>query len=281
MKKQIKNRIITTGLMMALGISLLAGAGSTEAYAASRQNSNDTVGSILLSATPEIKISYNKRGNVTTLKGLNTEGRGLLTKDFSYKGDSCETVVKELIGRMDNEGYLDATTHNQRRNIILKLYKNSQLPADDFLDSVASAARKELTDRKLTSRVITVDADDYEPNYKDKEYINYETAKKIIKDQLNLNNIKFLEQDYDIDDGVYELEFTADGIEYECEILASTGKIIKVERDDDRYDDDRYDDDRYDDDRYDDDRYDDDRYDDDDDDDRYDDDDDDDDRYDD
>ena len=116
----------------------------------------------------------------------------------------------------------------------------------------------------------------------------------------------------------YEIEFNADGFEYEYEIDAQTKKVVRsVDRDDDDDDDDRkntqsssgsssssssnsgssssqgttnrqpsssnnnnrYDDDRYDDDRYDDDRYDDDRYDDD----RYDDDDDDrydDDRYD-
>ena len=154
------------------------------------------------------------------------------------------------------------------------------------------------------------------------------TSKYITRDEaLNIalsnakkakNEVSELEVEFGYEDGrlTYEIEFNADGFEYEYEIDAQTKKVVRsVDRDDDDDDDDRkntqssssssnsgssssqgttnrqpsssnnnnrYDDDRYDDDRYDDDRYDDDRYDDDDDD-RYDDDrydDDDDDRYD-
>ena len=158
------------------------------------------------------------------------------------------------------------------------------------------------------------------------------TSKYITRDEaLNIalsnakkakNEVSGLEVEFGYEDGrlTYEIEFNADGFEYEYEIDAQTKKVVRsVDRDDDDDDDrkntqsssgsssssssnsgssssqgttnrqpsssnnnNRYDDDRYDDDRYDDDRYDDDRYDDDDDD-RYDDDrydDDDDDRYD-
>ena len=153
------------------------------------------------------------------------------------------------------------------------------------------------------------------------------TSKYITRDEaLNIalsnakkakNEVSGLEVEFGYEDGrlTYEIEFNADGFEYEYEIDAQTKKVVRsVDRDDDDDDDrkntqsssgsssssssnsgssssqgttnrqpsssnnnNRYDDDRYDDDRYDDDRYDDD------DDDRYDDDrydDDDDDRYD-
>ena len=156
------------------------------------------------------------------------------------------------------------------------------------------------------------------------------TSKYITRDEaLNIalsnakkakNEVSGLEVEFGYEDGrlTYEIEFNADGFEYEYEIDAQTKKVDDDRKNtqsssgsssssssnsgssssqgttnrqpsssnnNNRYDDDRYDDDRYDDDRYDDDdddRYDDDRYDDDDDD-RYDDDrydDDDDDRYD-
>lgn len=75
---------------------------------------------------------------------------------------------------------------------------------------------------------------------------------------------KKLKAKLDRDDGVYEVEFTAGGVEYEYEIDAATGAVRSYngEPDDSRYDDDYDDDDdRYDDDDCDDD---DDRYDDDD-----------------
>lgn len=251
MKKCLTSKIFAAGLMMALSTTLLAGTITSEAYAATsqtRQDSRKTVGSILLSASPELKISYNKRGNVTTIKGLNKDGRDLLKNYSNYEDDSCETVVADLIGLMDDGGYLDTTVHGRKNNVVIKLSKHSQLPDDYFFDDVASAARREISDRRLDLRVISVDSDDFEPNYKDQEFINYETAKKIVKDQLNKSNITFHENDYDIDDGVYELEFTLDGVRYECDVNASTGKISNMKLDDDDKDDIRdRDDDRYDD----------------------------------
>ena len=61
--------------------------------------------------------------------------------------------------------------------------------------------------------------------------------------------MQFVEKDYDLDDGDYEVEFILDGVEYEYEVDAYTGKVKEVDidhRDDDRYDDDW--DDRFDDD---------------------------------
>ena len=76
----------------------------------------------------------------------------------------------------------------------------------------------------------------------------------------------FTEQECELDDGVYELEFTAGKFEYDVEVNAYTGKVIKADYEnnhdwdnlrDDRWDDDRDnswdDDDRWDDDRFDDD----------------------------
>ena len=114
---------------------------------------------------------------------------------------------------------------------------------------------------------------------------------------VSSSSVSGCRSELDYDDGVntYELKFRSGGYEYEYEINAKTGAVIKAEKeyhgsggtgsgksqssgrgspdnahekydddDDDRYDDDRYDDDRYDNDRYDNDRDDDDRDDDDD-----------------
>ena len=94
-------------------------------------------------------------------------------------------------------------------------------------------------------------------------------VQRLIENHLGRSDFQILERSYD--DGEYEIEFVLDGVKYEYEIDAATGRIREVDRDE-HWDDDRYDDDwddRYDDDwddRYDDDRYDDDwddRYDDD------------------
>lgn len=77
-----------------------------------------------------------------------------------------------------------------------------------------------------------------------KKVISIETAKELALKEMNVKDAVFTEQDYESDDGVYELEFTVGNIEYEVDVNAYTGKVIKADherhhgRDDRRWDDD-------------------------------------------
>ena len=72
--------------------------------------------------------------------------------------------------------------------------------------------------------------------------VDYDTAVKIAADHLgcDVSDLKVIERDYD--DGKYELDILVGDVKYEYEIGASSGKVLKAERDrrdwDDRYDDD-------------------------------------------
>src|SRR5699024_8396293 len=65
--------------------------------------------------------------------------------------------------------------------------------------------------------------------------ISLEEAKKIALDHagVKVEDVHFEDQELDRDDGVelYELEFYIDGYEYEYDIHAKTGEILKHERD--------------------------------------------------
>ncbi len=69
------------------------------------------------------------------------------------------------------------------------------------------------------------------------EYIGIEKAKEIALTHAGLGNTVFVDGDLDLDGGraVYELDFEAGGIEYEYDIDAVTGEILRShsERDDD------------------------------------------------
>ena len=79
--------------------------------------------------------------------------------------------------------------------------------------------------------------DDYDPAYaKDGEpspYITLEKAQEIALTQANVNaaNAVFDDREFDHDDGtpIFELEFTANGNEYEYDIHAVTGKVVRAE----------------------------------------------------
>lgn len=273
----MKTKKRSTMMIMAavMGLMVAAGSGARSFEAAAQTTSKvyevgkDAAGSILLSMEPQIRVTYDSRGKVLTVKGLNEEGRRVVRAyTDSYKGRNCKTVINELVQEIYDAGYFDTAVGGKTRNIVVKLEKGSKYPNNDFLDDVEKEVRRVVRDNKIDSSVVVLDKSDYLDN----GYIGLEKAKEIVLAQLHLSEAQFTDQEYDLEDGVYELEFTVGGVEYEYEVDAVTGKVMKAdyERNDDWHDYDR--DDRYDDDRYDDDRYDDDRYDDDDDNDRYDDD---------
>ena len=69
--------------------------------------------------------------------------------------------------------------------------------------------------------------------YKRQPYITLEKAQEIALTQANVNaaNAVFDDREFDHDDGtpIFELEFTANGNEYEYDIHAVTGKVVRAE----------------------------------------------------
>ena len=217
--------------------------------AVSPQEPASAVGTVLLSVNPEIEMDDDDAGNVVALTGRNQEAQTLLTSYTGYQGRPCTQVVGELVDEIHALGYFDATVGGHEKNIILKLERGSAYPSEQFLNELAEAVRLVVEADRIGSKPVMVDQDDYDDTYGDKGYINASAAESILAQQLGRNDLQFVEKEYDLDDGEYEVEFVLDGVEYEYEVNAYTGKVTEV--DVDRQDDDRYDDDW--DDRYDDD----------------------------
>ena len=70
-------------------------------------------------------------------------------------------------------------------------------------------------------------------------YITLEDARQIALDKagISADNVRWEDKEFDLDDGtpVYELEFSKDGTEYDCDVHAITGKVLDFdsEREDD------------------------------------------------
>ena len=243
-----------------------APAGASPAAAAAQE---ERAGALLLSVNPAIEMEYDTAGDVLALTGLNDDARSVLKGYDSYYGRPVSDVAAELVGEIDEGGYFDAEIAGHERNIVLKLERGSEHP-EGFLTEVETAVRDAVSSRGVASKPVALDEDDYDARYADRGYISAEAAERLVAEQTGISGENFVVKEYEIDDGDYEIEAIVDGVEYEFEVDAYTGRVTEVERDDgdDRYDDDRYGDDWYDDDRWDDDDwYDDDDWDDDDDDD--------------
>lgn len=236
-----------------------------------REKSTDAkIGAVTLSINPEIKIEYDKNGNVTNLVGINDDGKVVVQNLANYENKDCNEVLNQLVKEIYNKGYFEKEIDGNDRNIVLKLEPNSKLPNDRFLEDLENSVSNASNELKLNSKIIEIDKDDFDEKYAtDKapsNYISLEKAKEIALAQAGINSsqAKFTEKDFDFEKNVpvYDLEFIANNIKYEYNIDAITGKVVSAEHEniladnkDDIYDnddaDDKYDDDRYDDDRYD------------------------------
>ena len=222
-----------------------------------------SAGTLLLSVNPAIELDYDMSGDVVALNGLNADGRAVLEGYSGYEGRPAEAVAAELVGEIDAAGYFDTTVAGNERNIVLKLERGSESP-DGFLTGVEQAVRQAVSERGGSSRPVAIGEDDYSDDYADRGYISSSAAERLVATQAGVSNPQFVVKEYELDDGDYEVELIIDGVEYEYEVDAYTGRVTEVERDDDAYGDDDWYDDGWDDDDWDDDDWDDDDWDDDD-----------------
>ena len=220
--------------MAALSLALLTGCGTTdteETAAAGFSGESQTAGTLLLSVNPEIEVTYDDQGNVTALTAMNQEGEAILASYTDFEGKSCKVVVSELVAAINQAGYFDITIDGHEKNIVLKVERGSRYPSDDFLTELTAAIQALVEADKIGSRTVLLDEDDYDDVYGDKGYISAEAAQNLLAAQLERDDLQFVEKEYDLDDGDYEVEFVLDGVEYEYEVNAVTGKVTEVEVD--------------------------------------------------
>ena len=255
MKKKIRTKLFGLTLTAALALAALTACGNPPSTAplpetpstaaslseeASSNSDNSSIGTVLLSVNPEIEMDDNGLGNVVALTGRNQDARTLLASYTGYEGRPCTEVVGELVDEIHARGYFDTTVGGHEKNIILKLERGSAYPNDQFLNELADAVRVVVAADQIGSQPVTLDQDDYDDAYGDKGYINASAAQNILSTQLGRDDIQFLEKEYDLEDGEYEVEFLLDGVKYEYEVDAYTGKVIEMDAGFQDYDDTDY-----------------------------------------
>ncbi len=224
-----------------VAVSMIFAACSPSVTDTGRNNSipeSGSVGTILLSVNPEIEIDYNNKGIVIEIEGKNDEGKKIVAGYKDFSGKSCEQVTQELVQKIYDSGYIVNDAEGNPKNIIVKLEEGSKYPSEEFLQAVAQSVRSVVSNQGSKSNTMVISNKDLDKN----GLIGLEKAKEIVLAQLGFPEAEFTEKEYELDDGKYELEFKVNGIEYDYEVDARTGKILKIDIDDDRYDKD-YDDD--------------------------------------
>ncbi len=269
MKNNMLSKLILAALTATLTVSMASCAqnavseSSLQPESVEQQQVVSAAGTLLLSVNPEIEVEYDKQGLVLEIEGLNDDGKSVISQYQDYQGKACAEVVRELVQQIHQGGYFENQLAGHTRNIVVKLEDGSVCPNGEFLEEVADGVREAVNQIGISSVPMMVGTDDLD----DQGRIGTAKARELALNQMGLTDAVFSEGEYELDDGIYELEFTADGVEYEYEVDAITGKVLEADydrnddwhawNDDDQYDDDwddQYDDDWDDeDDQYDDD----------------------------
>ena len=231
--KHKKKLLSAVASMACMSVLLLSGCGTDPSDGAALSES----GTLILSVNPEIEITYDSEGKVTAFTGVNEDGEGIVASYPDYVGKECDVVLQDLIIEINEAGYFTEEVDGHKKNIVLQLEPGSILPEDDFLANMSASTQQAVSDLSLGSQILMIDDDDYDPAYaKDgspSPYITLAKAQEIALAQANVSaaDAVFEDKEFDHDDGtpVFELEFTANGVEYEYDVHAVSGKVIQAQ----------------------------------------------------
>ena len=231
-KKNISMKALGLTLSAAFAV-LLAGCGAQTSSQTESGSASDltvagktTAGTLLLSVNPEIEIGYDEKGRVQAVEGVNDDGKAVVVGYTDFEGKTSTEVVNELVEKIYDGGYLADKINGNDKNIVVKLEEGSIHPEDDFLEKVADSVRQTVSENGMKSNTMVVNDQDLDNQGR----IGTAKAQEIALAQMGLSEAAFASEKYDLDDGVYEMKFTANGVEYEYEIDAVTGKVLEADR---------------------------------------------------
>jgi uncharacterized membrane protein YkoI len=214
----------------------------------------DGTGIILLRVNPEISVHYDEEGIVTDVVPENDDGKVVVENVQDFKGQQVRAVVKQLVAAIHDAGFFVSEIDGSERDITIEIVKGSVFPEESFDKLVAKDVRSTLKEMNLDSNVLGIDLSDYDDSDYDgstDDFITLEQAKAIALAHAKVEaaDAKFDKAELEEDDDIvyFDIEFEVKGVEFEYKIDATSGQVLKYERDDmdeSDYDDDTdYDDD--------------------------------------
>lgn len=198
-------------------------------------------GFILLNINPEIRIGFNADGNVTTVDPANEDAKPVLEGFTDYQGKPCQDIIDRLIEIIRNAGYLADEVDGENKLIVIQLEAGSKEPKEGFIDGLKNHAKKCVKDMDAKPEFIKIEGKDYDEKYATGDEASpFITLEKAVEIALAYSGVwaedaVIEDKEYEIHRGTpyYEIEFTANGFEFEVVVNALNGKVVKFEKEKD------------------------------------------------
>ena len=78
---------------------------------------------------------------------------------------TARLFLRDLIVEINEAGYFVDDIDGNKKNIVLQLEPGSVLPSDDFLADMSASTQEAVKGLELSSGIVTIDDDDYDPAY--------------------------------------------------------------------------------------------------------------------
>lgn len=128
-------------------------------------------GVLLLSVNPQLAISYDGNGMVTSVTSRNDAGTEILKNYAGFQGKECRVVAAELIAAIGQAGYFANVSNGQGNPVTITIEGGSKLPNGSFIDGVIADVRNCLSNNKWASAVQLNGESDYGmSDYVDTDY---------------------------------------------------------------------------------------------------------------
>lgn len=194
---------------------------------------NGVVGIIALSVNPKLEIGYDDNNLVKEIQGKNDNGKAILNNYNDYVGKDVKIVINELVKEINKQGYFIDDIDGYSKDIIIQIKAGSKVKDPNYLYELEEEVKDTISELQLASDLINIEEDDYDPNYTN-QYITLTKAQEIALKKVGFMecDVQFIDKDYDLENGkhLYEIEFVKDDIEYEVDVDASNGSVIKVDQ---------------------------------------------------
>ena len=171
---------------------------------------------------PKVELTYDQNGRVLELEGVNDKA-GVHLADFPQMiGKDSQTALQTLIHALDQADFFRSTPC-----LILELERETVDPKAGYQTELAAKIRETLKTCGRSENSVIIKTESLLTG----ELISAGQAEAIARTALQRHTKTYDRVACELDDGVYEIKFTAGRYSYEYEVDAVTGTILEEDID--------------------------------------------------